>query len=254
MSQRLESAMLRAQMDSATLAAAVGVDAKTVNRWLAGRVPHKRTRADVARVLHESESTLWPQTRPDLSAGAPATAEVLAAYAHRADIPNDVWISLLTSATQRIDIIGYAYPFVLELMPDASDLIAGKCRNGATVRLAFADPDCPHVAERDALEQMQGTLPGRIRNALSMLGPLATAPGCRIGLHTTHLYNSVFRFDDQMIVTPYLVRARGYQHPALHLRKLSPHGMFASFEDQTEQIWGAVTPYLQEVGTDGIPA
>jgi hypothetical protein len=58
MSQRLESAMSRAQINSATLAAAVGVDAKTVNRWPAGRVSHKRTRADVARVLHESESTL----------------------------------------------------------------------------------------------------------------------------------------------------------------------------------------------------
>ncbi|MGW5384964.1 hypothetical protein [Nocardia sp. NPDC003963] len=182
--------------------------------------------------------------------GAPATAEVVAAYAHRADIPNEVWISLLTRATRRIDIIGYAYPFVLELLPDASHLIAEKCRGGAEVRLAFADPECAHVAERDALEQMQGTLPGRIRNALSMLGPLADTSGCRVGLHATHLYNSVFRFDDQMIVTPYLVRARGYQHPALHLRKLSPHGMFASFDDQVEQIWGAVTPYLLEVGAD----
>lgn len=36
MTHRLESAMLRAQLDSATVAAAVGVDVKTVNRWLAG--------------------------------------------------------------------------------------------------------------------------------------------------------------------------------------------------------------------------
>lgn len=71
--------MLRAQMDSVALAAAAGVDVKTVNRWLAGRVPHKRTRA-----------------------------EIVAAYAHRADIPNEVWISLLTRATRRIDIVGYA--------------------------------------------------------------------------------------------------------------------------------------------------
>lgn len=201
-------------------------------------------------MLHESESTLWPETRPDLSAGSPATAEVVAAYAHRADIPNEVWTSLLFEATRRIDIIGYAYPFVLELLPDAADLIAEKCRNGASVRLAFADPDCAHVAERDQLEQMQGTLPGRIRNSLSMLGQLAETPGCSIGLHRTHLYNSVFRFDDFMVVTPYLVRARGYQHTALHLRKLSPHGLFASFEDQTEQIWETVTPYLREV-SDG---
>ncbi|WP_280382459.1 helix-turn-helix transcriptional regulator [Nocardia wallacei] len=247
MSQRLRSAMLRAQLGSDTLAAAVGVDVKTVNRWLAGRVPHRRTRSAVAELLGESEENLWPQTRPDLTAGAPATAEVLGAYGHRADIPNGLWTSLLLGATDRIDLIGYAYPFVLELLPDATQIIGVKCRSGAVVRMAFADPDCAHVAERDDLEQMQGMLSGRVRNALSMLGPLTTTPGCRIGLHSVHLYNSVFRFDDQMIVTPYLVRARGYQHPALHLRELSPHGMFASFADQVEQIWGTVTPYRQGV-------
>ncbi|GAB2646137.1 DUF5919 domain-containing protein [Nocardia goodfellowii] len=229
------------------LAAAVGVDVKTVNRWLAGRVPHRRTRLDVARILNESEATLWPQVRPDLGAGSPATAEVVNAYAHRADIPNDLWVSLMLGANEQIDIIGYAYPFVFELLPDAAEILAQKCRNGAQVRLAFADPECPHVIERDTLEQMNGTLPGRIRNALSMLGQLGNTSGCRIGLHTVHLYNSVFRFDDQMIVTPYLIRARGYQHTALHLRQLSPHGIFSSFTDQVEQIWGSVAPY--ELGT-----
>ncbi|MEU7139340.1 XRE family transcriptional regulator [Nocardia sp. NPDC046473] len=246
MTQRLESAMVRAGFDSARLATAVKVDVKTVNRWLAGRVPHRRTRLEVALVLGETEESLWPSARPDIQAGAPATAEVLGAYAHRADIPNDLWVSLMHKATERIDIIGYAYPFVFELLPNASELIAAKCSAGAVVRLGFADPDCPHVIERDVLEQMGGTLPGRIRNALSMLGPLAETPGCTVGLHTTHLYNSVFRFDSEMIVTPYLFRARGYQHTAMHLRKLSPHGIFESFSDQFEQIWGTVTPYGTE--------
>ncbi|MFJ9368899.1 XRE family transcriptional regulator [Nocardia sp. NPDC101769] len=254
MTQRLESAMLRAGIDSAALAAAVKVDVKTVNRWLAGRVPHRRTRLEVAAALGETEESLWPSARPDIQAGAPATAEVLGAYAHRADMPNELWISLLHRATDRIDIIGYAYPFVFELLPNSSDILAAKCRNGVSVRLGFADPDCPHVMERDTLEQMGGTLPGRIRNALSMLGPLADTPGCSIGLHTTHLYNSVFRFDDQMIVTPYLFRARGYQHTALHLRQLSPHGIFASFADQFEQIWGTVTAYSQGSEFNGLTA
>ncbi|WP_334025674.1 helix-turn-helix transcriptional regulator [Nocardia terpenica] len=245
MGQRLRSAMLRAQLDSAGLAAAVGVDVKTVNRWLVGRVPHRRSRLAVAQLLGESESALWPQTRPDLNAGAPATAEVLGAYGHRADMPSELWVSLLLGATDQIDLVGYAYPFVLELLPNATDIIAAKCRSGTRTRLAFADPDCAHVIERDNLEQMHGTLSGRIRNALSLLGELTVVPECRIGLHSTHLYNSVFRFDDQMIVTPYLVRARGYQHPALHLRRLSPHGIFASFADQVEQIWETVTPYGQ---------
>lgn len=231
------------------LAARVGVDVKTVNRWLAGRVPHHRTRLRVAELLDETEESLWPATRPDIQAGAPATAEVLGAYAHRSETPKELWVSLVHNASERIDILGYAYPFVFELLPDASEMIAAKCRAGCEVRLAFADPDCDHVMERDMLEQMGGTLPGRIRNALSMLGPLADTPGCTIGLHTTHLYNSVFRFDDQMIVTPYLFRARGYQHTALHLRKLSPYGIFESFADQFEQIWGTVTPYESPNGS-----
>ncbi|MGW4328598.1 hypothetical protein ACWEKR_22165 [Nocardia sp. NPDC004573] len=248
MTSRLESAMLRAGLDSAALAALASVDVKTVNRWLAGRVPHRRTRIRIAEALQETEQTLWPATRPDLQSGAPATAEVISAYAHRADIPSDLWISLVHKATERIDIIGYAYPFVFELLPRAAEIIAAKCRAGCEVRLGFADPDCAHVLERDALEQMGGTLPGRIRNALSMLGPLADTPGCTVGRHSTHLYNSVFRFDSEMIVTPYLFRARGYQHTALHLRRLSQHGIFESFADQFEQIWGTVTPYTTTQG------
>jgi hypothetical protein len=235
--------MRRAQLDPAGLAAAVGVDVKTVNRWLAGRVPHQRTRLAVAEVLGETEVDVWPQARPDLAPGAEATAEVIGAYAHRADIPHNVWTSLFLGATQRLDLLGYAYPFLLELLPDTVDRIATKCAAGARVRMAFADPGCSHVTERDALEQIGGTLPGRIRNALNFCEPLREVPGVEIGLHAVHLYNSVFRFDHQMIVTPYLYRARGYQHPALYLRELSPHGIFATYADQFEQVWQTCTPY-----------
>lgn len=243
MSHRLRAAMLRAHLNPAALAEAVGVDVKTVTRWLTGRIPHQRTRLAVADALGQTEADLWPQTRPDQAPGAEATAEVVAAYAHRADIGHHVWAALLTGATTRIDLLGYAYPFLLELLPHTMQLITDKATNGAQVRLAFADPDCPHVAERDNLEQIGGTLPGRIRNALNFCEPLHQVPGIHIGLHTVHLYNSVFRFDHQMIVTPHLYRARGYQHPALHLRELSPHGIFAAHADQFEQIWQTTTAY-----------
>lgn len=247
MSHRLRAAMLRAHLDPAALATAVGVDVKTVTRWLSGRIPHQRTRLAVADALGETEADLWPQTRPDQAPGAEVTAEVVAAYAHRADVPHHVWAALLTGATKQIDLLGYAYPFLLELLPNTMQIIADKATDGARVRLAFAEPDCPHVAERDALEQIGGTLPGRIRNALNFCEPLHDVAGVEIGLHTVHLYNSVFRFDHQMIVTPHLYRARGYQHPALHLRELSPHGIFAVHADQFEQIWQTTTRYPKEI-------
>jgi hypothetical protein len=235
--------MLRAGLDAPGLAAAVGVDVKTVGRWLAGRMPHQRTRLSVAVVLGEDVSELWPLARPDLVPGAEATGEVVAAWAHRADIPDPVWTGLLTGATNHIDLLGYAYPFIAELMPDTVQRIADKARTGVRIRMAFADPDCSHVTERDALEQIGGTLAGRIRNALSFLESLHGLDGVEIGLHTVHLYNSVFRFDGQMIVTPHLYQARGYQHPALQLRHRSEHGVFAAYARQFEQIWRTTTPY-----------
>jgi hypothetical protein len=242
MNSRLHSAMLRHGVDANGLAATVGVDAKTVSRWVGGRVPHRRSRLAVADALQEDEASLWPSARPDQSAGAPSISEVVGAYAHRAEIPQDLWVSLLSGAQQRIDLLGYAYPFVLELMPDAARRVATKAAQGVKVRMAFADPDCAHVAERDTLEQLNGSLPGRIRNALSYLADLTGVDNVALGLHRVHLYNSVFRFDDQMIVTPHLFRARGYQHPALHLRKLSEHGIFESFAQQFTEIWATIRP------------
>lgn len=173
--------MLRAHLDPAALAAAVGVDVKTVTRWLAGRVPHQRTRLAVADALGETEADLWPQTRPDQAPGAEATAEVVAAYAHRADIPHHVWAALLTGATKRIDLLGYAYPFLLELLPNTMQIITDKAANGTRVRLAFADPDCPHVAERDALEQIGGTHPAGSATPSTSANHSTARPASRSG-------------------------------------------------------------------------
>jgi hypothetical protein len=131
---------------------------------------------------------------------------------------------------------------LLESSPDTVQSLARRCDRGLQVRIAVADPDCAHVQERDRLEQLGGTLPGRIRLSLMWLREFKDKPSATVGLHTVHLYNSVFRFDDQMVVTPHLFRAHGYQHPALYLRKLSPFGIFESFAEQFQQVWDTVRP------------
>jgi hypothetical protein len=45
---------------------------------------------------------------------------------------------------------------------------------------------------------------GRIRTALQYLAPLRDCDGVEIRLHATPMYNSPFRFDDDMFVTPHL--------------------------------------------------
>jgi Domain of unknown function (DUF5919) len=240
--ERLRSAMANARADIDAITKATGVDPKTVQRWLTGRVPHPRHRWAIANLLGEEEGYLWPAARPDLSPGAEATSEVVAAYGHRADIPISKWSDLLATARRQIDLLGYAFLFLPEQFVDLGLSIEKKSAGGCKVRIALADPDGSQVQERDALEQLGGTLPARIQTTLGHLRDVLTIPGVELRFHNVHLYNAIYRFDDEMVVTPYLYRAHGFQHPAFRLRRLGPYGVFASFADQFETIWASATP------------
>ena len=73
--------------------------------------------------------------------------------------------------------------------------------------------------------------------------------GVEIRFHSVPLYNAVYRFDDQMLVTPYLYRLRGYQHPLLHLKRLGPAGIFEAYAHQFEAIWTESRPVKALKGT-----
>ena len=235
--ERLRTAMANAQVDIDQIAEATRVDPKTVQRWLAGRVPHPRHRWKVSELVSQEEGYLWPTARADVAPGAPSTSEVVAAYAHRADIPSSGWNELLARACRQIDIIGYSFLFLPEQTVNLAKIITDKCSNGCKVRLAVANPDGRHTRERDKLEGLNGTLPARIRTTLTHLQSVRAIPSVQVRYHETHLYSAIYRFDDEMLVTPYLVKAHGFEHPALHLRRLGPYGIFATYADSFESLW-----------------
>jgi hypothetical protein len=115
--------------------------------------------------------------------------------------------------------------FLPEQFVDLALSIEHKCASGCKVRIMLADPDGTQTQERDALEHLDGTLPARIRTTLGHLRDVLTVPGVELRFHNVHLYNAIYRFDDEMIVTPYLYRAHGFQHPAFRLRRLGPYGV-----------------------------
>lgn len=235
--ERLRTAMADARVDIDQLAKATKVDPKTVQRWLAGRIPHPRHRWKISELVGHEEGYLWPMARLDVAPGAPATSEVVTAYAHRADIPNSVWNELLDRACRQIDIIGYSFLFLPEQTVNLAKIVIQKCSNGCKVRIAIADPNSQHTQERDRLENLTGTLPARIRTTVNHLRPILKIPSVQVRYHETHLYSAIYRFDDEMLVTPYLVTAHGFEHPALHLRRLSPYGIFATYADHFESLW-----------------
>jgi hypothetical protein len=167
---------------------------------------------------------------------------VVAAYAHRTDIPTSKWADLLAMARRHIFLMGCSFLFLPEQHVDLASVIRKACGADCKVRIMLADPNGGAARERDDLERLGGTLPARIRMTLTHLEGIRDLDGVEIRLHDVHLYNAIYRLDDEMIVTPYLVGAHGFQHPALHLRRLGPYGTFASFAEQQEALWIAATP------------
>ncbi|MGH8907181.1 MAG: helix-turn-helix domain-containing protein [Egibacteraceae bacterium] len=70
--ERLRSCIAEAGLTVTEVAEHVGVDPKTVERWIStGRIPHRSNRWCAASLLQSDEAYLWPQT---LTRSAAATS------------------------------------------------------------------------------------------------------------------------------------------------------------------------------------
>ena len=235
----LRKAMADARITIETLGRAVSVHPKTVQRWLAGRVPHPRPRWAIADLLGIREEALWPNLKAGAVSSMIGTSEILAAYAHRADVPSHVWHDLFDQAKTQIDLLGYAMLFLPEANPRLVDQLKEKAAAGCVVRIALADPDSAAVADREHEEGLGGALHARIRTTLHHFADLSDRESISLRLHATRMYNSLFRFDEEMLVTPHLYAQPGYASPVLHLRRIGPHGIFDNFALHFERVWSA---------------
>jgi hypothetical protein len=121
--------------------------------------------------------------------------------------------------------------------------------------MIIANPESRHVADRDADEGNKGlTLVARIQTTLQHFEPLLDHPGVELRFQDAPLYNSVFRFDDEMLVTPHVYATQGAAAPLLHLRRLAPNGLFSRFAAHFEAIWATTTPMREDLSERPLPA
>ncbi len=241
--ERLRDAMSRAGMAPDDVATESGVDPKTVERWIAqDRIPYPKHRRKVAAVLQEPESYLWPKAFPEERRSEASESEVVRIYPRRAEITRDFWKRLIDNASDQIDVLVYAGLFFPEQQPDLPQILCDKVADGAHVRMLMGRDDAGPVLRRGSEEGIGDAVVSRIRNALSFYRPHVEHGCMNIRLHDTTLYNSIFRFDDEMLVNSHVYGIPAAHAPVIHLRRLGGGELFRIYQGSFDLVWESAVP------------
>ncbi len=229
------------------LAEACEVDPKTVGRWLGGRVPHPRHRFRAARFLCVEEAFLWPDLQPRTGRRtAGLGSELVGTYQNRAGVPREIWLTLLQEARQQIDVLVFSGTFFAQSNPRVAEMLAERAADGVQVRLCFGDPSGQAAALRGREEGIGDTLAAKIRASLTYYRPLLQKEGCEVRLHDTTLYNSLFRYDDNLLVNPHIFGRPASANPLLHLKRVDTVGWFDNYAQSFEAVWARARPWTPD--------
>ena len=142
MNEILRRAIAEAGLTEQDVAGRLGVDPKTVRRWLEGRRPYPRNRADIASLVGVDQDEIWRVRAPMMPSQESDVVEIEAAYAHRSSVPQAVWRWLFEQAEEEIGILSYAGLFLAEDV-EILRILEKKAREGVSVRILLGDPDSP---------------------------------------------------------------------------------------------------------------
>ncbi|MEV7227283.1 helix-turn-helix transcriptional regulator [Polymorphospora sp. NPDC051019] len=227
---RLRDGLLKRGLTPAALAGELGVDPKTVERWITqDRTPYPRYRHAIAALLREGESYLWPSALPAERAAQVSQSEIVHVYPRRGAVPQELWQRLLDGASRHIGILVYAGLFLPEQNPRWVPTLRAKAEAGAQVELLFGDPESQHVAQRGEDEGIGSAMASKVLNTLAFYKDLRGMDTVGIYFHDTILYNSIYRFDDELLVNTHLYGTPAAYAPVLHLRRLGGGELFDNY-------------------------
>ena len=239
--ERLRAALLERGITPAKLSEELGVDHKTVERWVKGRLPYRRHRYALAARLKVDEAYLWPHALSKDQVWAASESEVLAIYPHRSDVPRDILERIFSAAEQEIGVLVYAGLFFAEDAA-AQTLLVDKARAGVRVRFLLGDPGSPEVAQRGEDEGVGDAMAAKIRNALVLYKELRETDGTEFRFHQTILYNSIYRGDDQLLVNTHVYGVTAARAPVWHLKKVAGGEIASTYLDSFERVWDSAEP------------
>lgn len=240
--ERLRGAIVEKGMTLDQVAEDLRVSTKTVERWVnEGRVPYQRHRLAAASLLKREISYLWPAEEVASDIAASGAAELLKLYPNRSAVPRSLWPTLYGQATKHFDVVVYS-GFWLTEDPNFLRIVKEKAAAGVPVRFMLGEPDSMHVAQRGEDEGIGASMGGKIRNALVNYGPLFRLPGVEFRLHSTTLYNSIYRADEELLANGHIYGVGAFMAPVLHLQRVPGGELFDTYVESVERIWEQARP------------
>ena len=156
-------------------------------------------------------------------------------------MPNSLWLTLLQAAQTNVHILVYAGLHLPEANPTWVKEIQHKCEESVSVRIAFGDPESAAVRARGEEARVGARLAARINYAFAWHKPILGIPNLSVAFHSTVLYNSILRFDDQMLVNPHIYGTPAFRAPVIHLRRIPGGPLFETYVESFERIWADST-------------
>ncbi|WP_067697102.1 hypothetical protein [Nocardia jejuensis] len=146
----------------------------------------------------------------------------------------------MRQATENIQILVYAGGFLVESL-DFVNVVREKSRAGAEVRILLGDGDSENVRAR-AREEGLPSLPQRCHSTLEYLWEINDLSRVDIRTHHMPLYNSLYRFDDSMLVNAHSYGAYAAKSPVQHLQQVQGGHLFSYYLDSFEAVWATAKP------------
>ncbi|MGF6884500.1 hypothetical protein ABIA39_005735 [Nocardia sp. GAS34] len=83
----------------------------------------------------------------------------------------------------------------------------------------------------------------KIRASLSYYRLLPGQERCEVRLHDTTLYNSLFRYDDTLLVNPHIWGQPASANQVLQLKRIDGTSWFDNYTESFDAIWADAQPW-----------
>jgi hypothetical protein len=237
--QRLADAIRTSGRRVEEFADELGVDPKTVERWVStGRVPRPTYRHRAEKTLSVPAPLLWPS----VPGPAHGVEELAGAYATRNDLAPATVASLLDAATEHVDVLAYAAMWLWDTVPRVTERLMAKDKAGVQIRICLGDPGSDAVRLRGEEEGIGDGMPARCQLALSYAASLLEQAPNTVRISASTLYSSIFRFDDELLVNTHLFGNPANSSPVLHLRSTTGGPIAANVMRSFERVWDQSRP------------